>query len=93
MIKNFIFVEDGSVDVDEVQDVLDETTKIIVYRQGSKPPEIIQPNPINCFMDSVYIKQQKQLSTVKTELEKAFQFKMSKKLHKLLDQLYTDIFC
>ena len=60
MIKNFIYVEDGSVDVDELIDSLDETTKVIVYRQGSKPPMIVRPEmPIHSYMDSVYTKQGK----------------------------------
>ena len=43
MIKNIIYVEDGSIDVDELIKELDETTKVIIYRQGSKPPILVQP--------------------------------------------------
>lgn len=42
MIKNIIYVEDGSVDVDELQLSLGEDTKIIVYRQGATKPVIEQ---------------------------------------------------
>lgn len=45
MIKTFIFVEDGSVDADELQSNLGDDVKIVVYRQGSRPPEIQQPKP------------------------------------------------
>ena len=94
MIKNIIYVEDGSIDVDELIDDLDETTKVIVYRQGSKTPILVQPEKqINNYMDSAYEKYEKQLGQVRTALEDAFQLKMSKKLKKLLDELYTNVFC
>lgn len=94
MIKNIIYVEDGSIDVNELVDSLDETTKVIVYRQGSHPPILIQPqNNINSYTDSILTSNQKAFETVKTQLEKAFGFKMSKKLKKLLDELYIDLFC
>ena len=94
MIKNLIYVEDGSVDVDELIDCLDETTKVIVYRQGSKPPLLVQPEkPVNSFIDSVYTKQEQQLNRVRRVLEDAGQLKKSKKLRKLLTDLYADLFC
>lgn len=40
-IKKFIFVEDGSVDTDELEETLAERNpeiKVIVYRQGACPP-------------------------------------------------------
>lgn len=94
MIKNIIYVEDGSVDVDELIEALDETTKVIVYRQGSTPPIFVQPEKtVNSYMDSVYASQEKRLDKIKTTLEKAFELKMSKKLRKLLDELYVDMYC
>ena len=42
MIKNILYVEDGSVDLDELKANLTAETKIIVYRQGSVPPKVIQ---------------------------------------------------
>ena len=36
-------IEDGSVNVDELQQFIDEhelRIKIVVYRQGSRPPEL-----------------------------------------------------
>lgn len=94
MIKNIIYVEDGSVDVDALIEELDETTKVIVYRQGSHPPILVQPEKeINNYMESIYASQTKRLENVRTELEKAFGLKMSKKLKRLLDDLYTDTFC
>mgnify|MGYP003312602242 CR=1 FL=1 len=40
MIKDIIFVEDGSVDVDELNAMFGKETHIIVYRQGSCKPTI-----------------------------------------------------
>ena len=94
MIKNIIYVEDGSVDVDALIEELDETTRIIIYRQGSKPPILVQPeNAINDYKDSIYQRQEKRLETIRIALEKAFNLKMSKKLSKLLSELYTNTFC
>ena len=41
MIKNIIYVEDGSVDVDELREVLGSDTHIIIYRQGAPKPEVL----------------------------------------------------
>lgn len=43
MIKRFLYIEDGSVDVDSLRDELGEDTMIIVYRQGAAPPIIAEP--------------------------------------------------
>ena len=45
-----MYVEDGSVDVAELESELPDT-KIIVYRQGACPPELkdIQSNPIKGY--------------------------------------------
>jgi hypothetical protein len=52
MIKNILYVEDGSVDVDELDKLLGEETKIIVYRQGGVIPKLEQVNfPINTKRD------------------------------------------
>lgn len=42
--KKFLFIEDGSIDSDDLAIELEKTNpeiKIIVYRQGSRPPELI----------------------------------------------------
>lgn len=43
MIKTFIFVEDGSVDLDELKSSVGDDVLVIPYRQGAAPPEIRQP--------------------------------------------------
>lgn len=94
MFKNIIYVEDGSIDYDELIDSLDETTKVILYRQGSKPPKVEQlQQPINDTFDSICEQQKSKLERVRIQLEKAFELKMSKKLRKLLTDLYADLFC
>ena len=42
MIKTFIFVEDGSVDLDELKSSVGDDVLVIPYRQGAAPPEIRQ---------------------------------------------------
>jgi hypothetical protein len=57
MIKNILYVEDGSVDVDELEDSLGNETKVIVYRKGSIMPMLVQPiEPIKTEIDDYNIK-------------------------------------
>lgn len=40
--KQILFVEDGSVDLDELKTVLQRTSiEVIVYRQGSPMPKLV----------------------------------------------------
>lgn len=43
-IKKFIFIEDGSVDLDELRERLESNPEIavVVYRQGSVPPQLVE---------------------------------------------------
>ena len=43
MIKTFIFVEDGSVDLDELKSSVGDDVLVVSYRQGAASPEIRQP--------------------------------------------------
>ena len=87
MIKTFIFVEDGSIDVEELQCSVGPETKVVVYRQGAVPPAIQQPEkPICTFLD-------KSRETTKNVLEMVLAYKMSKKLYKELEELYNDYYC
>ena len=43
MIKTFIFVEDGSVDLDELKGAVGDDVLVVSYRQGAASPEIRQP--------------------------------------------------
>lgn len=42
-VKKFLFVEDGSVDLDELETKLANNPEIaiVVYRQGSLPPQLV----------------------------------------------------
>lgn len=53
MIKNILYVEDGSIDLDAVSDKLNQETLIIPYRQGAVRPTLVQlETPIKDFMDA-----------------------------------------
>lgn len=55
MIKTFIFVEDGSVDLDELKGAVGDDVLVVPYRQGAAPPQIQQPRkPISRHGDSSY---------------------------------------
>ena len=44
-IQKFIFVEDGSVDTDELEEhvlMSNPEIKVVVYRQGAQPPELVE---------------------------------------------------
>ena len=43
MKKTVIFVEEGSVDIDKLEDELGESVLLITYRQGATIPRIEQP--------------------------------------------------
>lgn len=52
MIKTFIFVEDGSVDLDELKNSVGDDVLVISYRQGATPPQIQQPKePVSQWND------------------------------------------
>lgn len=83
MIKTFIFVEDGSVDIDELKNSVGDDTLITAYRQGGRPPEIQQPR------DAVSQYKDKSFEETKIVLNEVLGwYKMSKKLRKKLDDLF-----
>ena len=70
MIKNILYVEDGSVDLDELKSTLTNETKIIVYRQGGNPPTLVQPQfPINDIFSEVEFQAQRKLKELRKETE------------------------
>lgn len=49
-IKKFLFIEDGSVDIGELQERMENSNpeiKIVIYRQGSNIPMLIDNNKEN----------------------------------------------
>lgn len=88
MIKTFIFVEDGSVDLDELKNNVGDDVFVITYRQDGMRPEIQQPRePVSQWNDKSY-------SETKKVLEKILDgnYKMSKKLRGELELLYVDYY-
>ena len=43
-VKKFLFVEDGSVDLDELKERLESNPEIavVIYRAGSVPPQLVE---------------------------------------------------
>lgn len=88
MIKTFIFVEDGSIDIDELKSNIGDGVLVVPYRQGAAPPQIQQPRePVSEWDDNSY-------RETKRVLERLFNgdYKMSKKLRYELERLYGDYY-
>ena len=93
MIKNIIYVEDGSINVDELQESLGEDTKIIIYRQGATKPVVEQlVTPIKTDYDTA-------LDNLRHKIEKAgwvfvelLDMKKSKKVNEKIKLLHDIIF-
>ena len=83
MIKTFIFVEDGSVDLDELKSNVGDDVFVVTYRQGASPPEIRQPREaVSHYKDKSFEETRSVLNEV------LGWYKMSKKLRKKLDDLF-----
>lgn len=92
MIKTFIFVEDGSIDVDELKGKVGNDVQVIVYRQGASIPTIQQPQePVKDSSD--YQDQYIFKPTQKALNEVLSKCKISKKVRNILESLYADYFC
>ena len=92
MIKNILYVEDGSVDVDELMDELGEETRIIVYRQGSKLTVLIQPEePISTVVDDYIGRLEKSRQEATELIEIAMSLDSMDKVQNLLQQAYNKL--
>lgn len=92
MIKNILYVEDGSVDVDELQESLNEETKIIIYRQGSKPPILEQPKePIKTYRDDRVASLMRTIERARDMLAEVMSLEVPEELLKMLDDIYTEL--
>lgn len=92
MINTFIFVEDGSIDVDELREKVGNDVSVIVYRKGASMPTIQQPrNPVKDCLDyqetRIFKPTEKALNYILTKC------KISKKVRKILDDLYSAYYC
>ena len=93
MIKNVIYVEDGSVDVDELQESLGDETKVIVYRQGAKAPEILQlREPLNTVFDDEFIKIRKRIESTRRLFSEFMKMKSTKKVQNKVREIYSILF-
>ncbi len=92
MIKNILYIEDGSVDVEELQESLNEETKIIVYRQGSKPPILEQPKEaIKTYRDDRVASLIRTIERARGMLAEVMSLEMPEELLKKLDDIYTEL--
>lgn len=62
---NLLCVEDGSVDIDDLEEGLHDG-KVVVYRQGAKPPFVLE---INKSSDVYYNKWEKLKNLYETHLK------------------------
>jgi hypothetical protein len=92
MYKSILYVEDGSVDLDQLEQDLGDDVYVVVYRQGSTPPTLVQPEkPLQSVLDSENAKLLNLIAFVNKELNEAYKMKMSKKLRRLIDDIITEL--
>lgn len=91
MIRNIIYVEDGSIDIDTLEQELAKDTKIIVYRQGANLPIIEQlTNPIQNAWDNT---DKMMMVEIKNLLTHIFESKTVPKLiKKEAENIFADYF-
>ncbi len=91
MIKTFIFVEDGSVDLEKLEECVGNDVRVIPYRQGAAMPTIIQPRePVKDCLDfqetRIFQPTEKALNKILSSC------KISKKVRNILEKLYADYY-
>lgn len=92
MYKSILYVEDGSVDVDQLQEDLGEDVYIVVYRQGSTQPALIQPGkPLQSALDGKCVRLQNKIDKAIKTLNSAFDLKMSKRLRAILNDILIEL--
>ena len=91
MIKTFIFVEDGSIDIDELKEDVGNDVRVIAYRQGAAVPIIQQPaEPVKDIFD---YQDTRIFKPTQKALDNVLKCKISKKVRKILETLYADYYC
>lgn len=92
MYKSILYVEDGSVDVDQLQEDLGEDVYIIVFRQGSQQPTLVQPEkPLQSVLDGEGVRLQNKIDKAIKTFNSAFDLKMSKKLRAILNDILNEL--
>lgn len=93
MIRNIIYVEDGSIDVDALSETVGKDTFICVYRQGANPPTIKQlEEPINTQIDNYERRKILNMLKIKQLFRDLCQMKKSKKVAKKCAEIYKTLF-
>lgn len=94
MLKNIIYVEDGSVDLEELEKSFDEETKVIVYQKGTQPPLLVQPEkPISSAEESQYKKTLKLLDWAREKIEEIFKLRLvlPGDVENILNEIHTEL--
>jgi hypothetical protein len=82
MYKSIMYVVDGSVDVDQLKQDLGDDVYVVVYRQGSIPPQLVQPEkPLESILDSEKARLINKLNCVEEKLNEAY---------KLIDDIFVE---
>lgn len=93
MYKTVIFVEDGSVDLEELKGNLDRDTLVVTYRQGANAPQIQQPERFIAAFDDDYVRKlHGEVNDLIVEILRGDYCKISVKLRKRLEELYVNYF-
>lgn len=93
MIKNIIYVEDGSVDVDELREVVGSDTRIIIYRQGAPKPEVLTlSEPMLTSQDEKENTFGKRIEATGNIFAELHDMKMTKKVKDKIRQLHDILF-
>ena len=93
MIKNIIYVEDGSVDVDELKQVVGRDTHVIVYRQGAPKPEVLALSvPLVTAQDEEEYTLRRRLEATGNIFADLHDMKMTKKVRRKIQQLHDILF-
>lgn len=95
MIKRFLYIEDGSVDVDLLQEELGIDTKIIIYRQGSQLPQLRElQEPAMDYNDNIIAQKDKEIKRLKEcfkEIKQALKTRAQpKKIYSLMSEIWEE---
>lgn len=96
MIKNLLYVEDGSIDLEALEETLNSETRIIVYRQGSTPPKLVQPEqPISDIFEDAWVKAQEKNKILENKTEELLckllkEKSLTKRAQKLINKFGAD---
>lgn len=92
MYKSILYVEDGSVDIGKLEEDLGEDVYVIVFRQGSRQPTLVQPEkPLQSVLDGKCVCLQNKIDKAIKTLNSVFDLKMSKRLRAILNDILIEL--